>query len=231
MKKKPNAELVWKQMEDVLAPELSFSVIDRAVYSHLLRHSRLEGKHRMRFSICWLARGTRMSEWSARVAVRRLIAEGVLVLIERSCQAHHVVHVRLPHEVRALHSTKRVTSKTTETRRGLDFAETDFLRTQPLRKSIHDREGGRCFYCLRRLTKWNRCLDHVVPMAQSGRNSYRNLVSCCHDCNSRKAERSAEEFLRWLYRERKISSDELSGRLHALDDLAVGKLKPLPRQK
>jgi 5-methylcytosine-specific restriction endonuclease McrA len=70
-----------------------------------------------------------------------------------------------------------------------------------------------------------------VPMAQSGRNSYRNLVSCCHDCNSRKADRPAEEFVRWLYRERKISSDELSVRLRALDDLVAGKLKPsLPGQ-
>jgi hypothetical protein len=26
--------------------------------------------------------------------------------------------------------------------------------------------------------KW-RCLDHVAPLAHMGRNSYRNLVSCC----------------------------------------------------
>src|SRR2546427_11100271 len=54
--KKPNAELVWKQLEDLLAPRLRLSVIDRTVYSHLLRHSRLEGKLRLRFSIQWLGR-------------------------------------------------------------------------------------------------------------------------------------------------------------------------------
>jgi hypothetical protein len=43
---KLNAEQVWKDFEDLLAPKLNFSVIDRAVYSHLLRHSRLEGKLR-----------------------------------------------------------------------------------------------------------------------------------------------------------------------------------------
>src|SRR5258708_39738417 len=32
--KKPNAELVWKQLEDLLAPRLRLSVIDRTVYSH-----------------------------------------------------------------------------------------------------------------------------------------------------------------------------------------------------
>ena len=46
-----NVEQIWKQFEDSLAPRLGFSVVDRAVYSHLLRHSRLEGKGRLRFSM------------------------------------------------------------------------------------------------------------------------------------------------------------------------------------
>src|ERR1700682_102912 len=95
----------------------------------------------------------------------------------------------------------------------------------------HEREGGRCFYCSRRITHHRRCLDHVVPRAELGQNSYRNLVSCCLECNSQKGERSAEEFLRGLYRERRLSDAALSGRLRALDDLAAGKLiPPLPAQ-
>jgi len=71
-----------------------------------------------------------------------------------------------------------------------------------------------------------------VPQAQGGSNSYRNLVSCCLDCNSLKAERNAVEFVRSLYRDRRLSSEELSGRLRALDDLAAGKLIPsLPVQR
>jgi hypothetical protein len=46
------------------------------------------------------------------------------------------------------------------------------------------------------------------------------------DCNSKKGERSAEEFFRSLYRDRRLSDAELSGRLRALDDLAAGKLRP-----
>ena len=53
--KKPNAALVWKQMEDLLAPQLNFSLADRVIYSHLFRHSRLVGKLRFRFSMAWLA--------------------------------------------------------------------------------------------------------------------------------------------------------------------------------
>jgi hypothetical protein len=65
-----------------------------------------------------------------------------------------------------------------------------------------------------------------VPQAQGGNNSYRNLVSCCLDCNSLKAERNAVEFVRSLYRDRRLSAEELTGRLRALDDLAAGKLIP-----
>jgi len=93
------------------------------------------------------------------------------------------------------------------------FGETDFLQIQPRRYAIHAREGGHCCYCLRRLITQRRCLDHVVPQAKLGGNSYRNLASCCLDCNSLKADRDAVEFVRSLYRDRRLSSDELTGRL------------------
>ena len=104
--------------------------------------------------------------------------------------------------------------------------ETDFLQSKALREAIHARERGQCFYCLRRLTPTVQCLDHVVPRVRLGRNSYRNLVSSCVECNSHKGERGAADFLRWLYRERRLTAAELTGRLRALDALASGKLRP-----
>src|SRR5258708_39317139 len=102
----------------------------------------------------------------------------------------------------------------------------DFLKPRALRQSIHLRERGHCFYCLRRTDARVHCLDHVVPRVRAGRNSYRNLVSSCLECNSLKGERPAAHFLRWLYRERRITSAELNARLRALDALASGKLPP-----
>jgi hypothetical protein len=61
---------------------------------------------------------------------------------------------------------------------------------------------------------------------QLGRNSYRNLVSCCLECNSQKGERPAGDFLRSLYRERRLTAAELAARLRALDALVSGKLRP-----
>src|SRR5258708_4118073 len=98
--KKPSAERAWTQFED-LAPRLRLSTTDRVVYTHLFRHSHLEGKLQLRFSIPWLARGVGLCGNSVRWAVRRLIARRVLRLVERS-KAGHVVEVRLPEQVPAV---------------------------------------------------------------------------------------------------------------------------------
>ena len=66
-----------------------------------------------------------------------------------------------------------------------------------------------------------------MPRALLGRNSYRNLVSCCSQCNLRKGDRPAADFLRRLYRERCLTGPELVGRLRALDALASGNLRPV----
>ena len=235
--KKLNAVHVWKQLEDLVVPRLHLSVFDRAVYSHLLRHSRLEGREQFRFSILWLARGAGLSGWAARKAVRRLVAKGALRLAERS-RAGHVVKVRLPEEIRLL-GAGRIATCAANRLPGVgrppsvgDIEKADFLETRALRQAIHAREGGFCFYCLRRLRPTVRCLDHMVPRVRGGRNGYRNLVSSCAECNSQKGERRAEDFLRWLCREGRLSVGELSGRLRALAGLAAGKLRPsLPSLK
>jgi 5-methylcytosine-specific restriction endonuclease McrA len=228
--KKPNAELVWKQVEDLLVPRLCLSVIDRTAYSHLLRHTRLEGVLRLRFSIVWLARNIRLSPGPVREAVRRLVSQGALRLIKRS-KAGHVVEVRLPGEIRGMRLTRierraAAKEKALRPRAAVNIEEMDFLHNKPLRKSIHARERGQCFYCLRRISSTVHSLDHVVPRSRSGPNSYRNLVSSCMECNVAKGEKAADDFLRRLYRERRLTAPELAGRLRALDALASGKLRP-----
>jgi hypothetical protein len=70
--KKPNLEHVWKQLEGLLVPHLRLGPIDRAAYCYLLRHSRMEGKLQLRFSMPWLAQGICLGPDAARRAVRRL---------------------------------------------------------------------------------------------------------------------------------------------------------------
>jgi len=71
------------------------------------------------------------------------------------------------------------------------------------RKNIYARDRYKCQYC--GLKSGNRVivdgkpvflrltLDHIIPSSRGGRNSWDNLVSCCHLCNSIKADRTPEE--------------------------------------
>jgi len=222
---KTNVVLVWKQLEDVLVPRLGLTVVERAVYSHLLRHSRLEDRVRLRFSIYWLARGTWLSTGAVRLAVRRLVAKGALRLVERT-KAGHVVEVRLPEEIRGIRPNRIEPGGAARLPNASNLEETDFLQTKARREAIHARERSACFYCMRRLTARARCLDHVVPAVRRGSNSYRNLASACAECNSQKGETAAEGFLRLLYRDGRLTASELTGRLRAVEALAAGKLRP-----
>jgi hypothetical protein len=236
-RKKLNLKQLWIQCEDLLFPRLHFSITDRAVYAHLIRHSRLEGQRELHFSMPWLARGIGISTGPVRESVRRLVVLGALRLIRRS-KAGHVIEVLLPDEIRGLRPGLPAEAGAIAVRghdsqpqcpnlpQSANLKDLDFLKTRALRQSIHLRERGHCFYCLRRTDARVQCLDHVVPRAKRGRNSYRNLVSSCLECNSLKGVRPAAHFLRWLYRERRITSAELNARLRALDALASGKLPP-----
>lgn len=232
--KKLDGTLLWKQFEDVLVPTLRLNHIDRAVYSHLLRHTLLEGKPRIRLSVYSLARGSGVTAGTARQALRRLADKGAVRLIERT-QLGHLIEVRRPDQIRAAYRARRTFAHPSASAlaRSLPYSQTpdlealDFFSSRALREAIHARDRGLCFYCLCRLKPRATYVDHVVARAHSGRNSYRNLVSCCLDCNSQKREKPASDFLRWLYRQGRITALELTARLRALRSLAAGKLRPV----
>jgi len=234
---KTDAELVWKQFTDFLIPRFRLSIADRSVYWHLVRLSRLEGAVRVHVSIYSLARDLGLTPNPVRNAIRKLASFGILRILERNRRGH-AIKVRLPSEVRSV-SAKHLPRRSGNVR-STSFAphavpatavseleKIDFLQTLSLRETIHVREGGRCFYCHRRLNRRIRCLDHVVPLARCGSNSYRNLVSSCVECNSAKGGGSASNLIRRLYREHRLTSSELAARLRALKSLAAGKLRPV----
>jgi len=225
---KLDAAQVWRDIEDRLVPRLRPSLLERVVYSLLIRHTRLEGRPRLRCSLGWLAARAGLSPEGVRRAVRSLAEKGALRILSRSKRGH-VVSLRLPGEI------PECREQQPPPRPAFDLEAADFLRDPRLREAIHRREQGRCFYCCRRLRHRLRELDHVFPLAalarnQHGRrnlNSYRNLVSCCEDCNSQKRDRPAADFLRALYRDRRLNAAELADRLTAIQVLACGQLKPV----
>ena len=58
------------------------------------------------------------------------------------------------------------------------------------RKNILRRDGHRCQYC--GTTAPPLTVDHVLPRALGGRDSWENLVAACVRCNNRKGSRTLE---------------------------------------
>ena len=96
-----------------------------------------------------------------------------------------MIDIRLPEEVPGARLNKVPVRTAVRSPLSDNLEEIDFMRTRALRLAIHAREGSVCFYCLRRIAPEMQCLDHVIPRAQLGPNSYRNLISSCRECNSR----------------------------------------------
>jgi 5-methylcytosine-specific restriction endonuclease McrA len=74
---------------------------------------------------------------------------------------------------------------------------------------IIQRDNYRCSYCG---SGENLTADHMVPLSRGGTNDPANLCACCRDCNLRKRNKTAEE---WLAKDGKqtmpVASNPTSG--------------------
>ena len=62
-----------------------------------------------------------------------------------------------------------------------------------IRRYVYFRDGGRCFYCGRRLSLRQFTLDHFLPRAAGGKSEVFNLVACCKGCNREKGSALPED--------------------------------------
>lgn len=60
----------------------------------------------------------------------------------------------------------------------------------PTKKNIFERDKYTCKYCgaTKHLT-----IDHVIPVSRGGQNTWKNLVTCCFQCNNKKGNKTPEE--------------------------------------
>lgn len=58
------------------------------------------------------------------------------------------------------------------------------------RFNIFKRDGHKCQYCE---TTKDLTLDHLIPRSKGGKSTWKNLVSACKRCNSRKGDRTPIE--------------------------------------
>lgn len=56
------------------------------------------------------------------------------------------------------------------------------------RRNVYRRDGFRCVYCGAKPPQAKLTIDHVVPRARGGANTWENCVTACVSCNSGKAD-------------------------------------------
>jgi len=217
-RKRLGLERIWADIEDYLVPYLHLDPHERVLYHNLLRHSRVEGRRTVCVSKNGLARTACLSITCVLNRLRSLARKGCLRVVDRGYHGH-VIEVLTPGEIAGCLPSEVRTP-------GRDLEAANCFRNPELREAIYRRERGRCFYCQRRLGPKIVTLDHVVPLAQGGNHSYRNVVACCFECNETKWELAAEDFLRVLLRKGRLTRRELAGRRAALKALKRGQSMP-----
>lgn len=58
-----------------------------------------------------------------------------------------------------------------------------------MRFAIYQRDGYRCCICGRSQQFVDLEIDHIIPISKSGKSTYDNLQTLCHDCNVNKGNR------------------------------------------
>lgn len=64
------------------------------------------------------------------------------------------------------------------------------IRTQKRKwkETILINQDGKCFYCKKDLTFDEATIDHKIPRSKGGKNSFKNLVVACFNCNQEKGD-------------------------------------------
>ncbi len=220
-----DAKMVIEEYLDYLAPKLD--TYEQAVYLYILRHSRLQGKDevvvgfksaRRRMASGIGTKGTPMSQRTCYEKLRPLAAKGCVEMLGTERNGTRV-RLRLASEVEGVIPVAQAAAH-------LSIEDMDFFDVPENRLMILHREANRCFYCLRGLDASNYVIEHVTSRPE-GNSSYRNVVAACRNCNNRKGDMLAEDFLRVLYREGYLEPGDFQERRAALQRLRDGELRPV----
>jgi len=208
-----------EEIEDYLVPFLGLDSYEKSLYYHLFRQTRLIGKEETIFVIGSSMKTVGLTEHTARDRIRKMNEKGCVKIQELTRDGVRV-SVFLPTEILGC----VVVPNRDEII--IDIEQIDFYNDPKYRLNILARENGECFYCFRKITKDNYVLDHLISQVNTGKNSYKNIVASCHECNSTKIGNNGDDFVRILYRKGKINSNELENRLSTIEKLQNGELRP-----
>ena len=73
--------------------------------------------------------------------------------------------------------------------------ELDFYNIPENRLKVFERDGYKCHYCAKQLTRFSATLDHIQPVSKGGDNSYDNLITACLHCNAERGNKTVMDFI------------------------------------
>ncbi|MDE2096059.1 MAG: HNH endonuclease [Patescibacteria group bacterium] len=208
-----------EEIEDYLIPFLKLNPYERSLYYHLFRQSRLINKEEIIFVISSAPTTVGLTDFSARKQLRTMDKKGCIKIVEVRRDGLKI-KVFLPAEIEGC-----VVERETEVK-PIDIESINFYSDQKYRATILKRENSECFYCLKKINAENYVLDHLTSQMNGGDNSYRNIVAVCHECNSKKAGKNGDDFVRTLYRDGILSEKDLEKRLAMIQQVVDGEIKP-----
>jgi HNH endonuclease len=109
------------------------------------------------------------SDTSARVYLRSL-ADKEVIKIDGYDRSGYKVTLTSPMQIPG------ITNSAQGVPQGVELETVDFFRDRRFVSALLARQNGICFYSLRQLDEHECALDHLIPQARGGDNSYRNIV-------------------------------------------------------
>jgi 5-methylcytosine-specific restriction endonuclease McrA len=74
-----------------------------------------------------------------------------------------------------------------------NYGKMPVVQPRPTKDSIRKRDGGVCQYTGKPLTNREGNVDHVIPRAQGGKNTFENMVWSSKEINSLKADKTPQQ--------------------------------------
>jgi len=210
-------------IQDKLVPILDG--YEQSIYYYLFRHTYLVNEKQTLFNTRNAEIGFSSGQGDKKPAsktrsmkLKSLEAKGCIKIVERSNKGM-LVELILPADI---HFLREIENDLDE----INLESLDFYKDRRLMSTLLEREEWKCFYTGRKLREDNCYLDHVVPQSKGGDNTYKNIVASCFDANSRKNDKSADEFIRSLYKLGIISLADFQELKEKISMLEAGKLQP-----
>lgn len=191
---------IIQEIVDDLQPLLA--PYEAAFYWYLFRHSiARNGNSLLRVSTRGLQSGVVKSSRSDTISLQHvrgtlggLESIGAIRRENEPNRDGTLYRVLIPDEIEACRKF-RSERTAAEPKPEITDAELDYYNVRENRVKVYERDGYKCHYCDKQLTRFTATLDHVIPVAEGGDNGFGNLVTACLGCNSRKTGRPVGDFL------------------------------------